>query len=235
MTYRERKIEGLRARLVCAAGRGAIACVAVLAALAAAGCGGDQDAAVVSDNKAASGRPARGESVDPLHPVVEIDTSQGKIRVRLDAVNSPSTVRNFLNYASQDFYADTLIHYVDPDKMVVGGGYGVDGQPKSPGMTVRNEAHNGLKNVRGTIAMARDPSAGIDSATSQFFINLVDSPTFDHRGEESSEYGYCVFGKVVDGMDACDSISHAPTRDQGGDLAQMPDPPVVVESIRVVK
>ena len=83
--------------------------------------------------------------------------------------------------------------------------------------------------------MARDPSAGIDSATSQFFINLVDSPTFDHRGEEADEYGYCVFGEVVDGLDVAEQISRSPTRDQGGDLAQTPVPPVIVKSIEVVE
>jgi cyclophilin family peptidyl-prolyl cis-trans isomerase len=178
---------------------------------------------------------SRAESLDPLHPVVEIDTSQGKIRIRLDAVNAPSTVRNFLNYASDGFYANTLIHHVAADTMILGGGYAVDSQPKVSGTTVRNEAHNGLKNLRGTIAMARDVSGGIDSATSQFFINLADSPTFDHRGEEADEYGYCVFGEVVDGLDVAEAISRSATRDQGGDLTQTPVPPVIVKSIVVVE
>jgi len=177
----------------------------------------------------------RGGSVDPDHPVVEINTNLGAIRVQLDAVNAPGTVQNFLNYVGDRFYDGTLFHYVAADKMIVGGGFTADGQPKPAGTTVRNEAHNGLTNLRGTIAAARDAAAGIDNATSQFFVNLVDSPAFDHRGDTAQEYGYCVFGKVVDGLDVADSISHAPTRDGGGDLVQTPDPPVVIKSIRVVQ
>ncbi len=178
---------------------------------------------------------SRGTSADPEHPVVEIVTNLGTIRVELDAANAPVTVQNFLNYVDNRFYDGTLFHYAAPDKMIVGGGFTADGQPKPAGPTVRNEAHNGLKNVRGTIAAARDAAAGIDNATSQFFINLVDSPAFDHRGDAADEYGYCVFGNVVDGLDVAEAISHAPTRDGGGDLVQAPDPPVVIKSIRVVK
>lgn len=214
---------------------GRIACIAVLTALVVTGCGSQQDAETVSENATTGQHTARGKSLDPLHPVVEIDTSQGKIRVRLDAVNSPSTVRNFLNYAGQDFYTNTLFHYVDSNKIIVGGGYADDGQPKSAASTVRNEAHNGLKNIRGTIAMARDPSAGIDNATSQFYINLADSPSFDHRGEAAADYGYCVFGEVVAGLDVAEAISQLPTSDRGGDLTRTPTPPVIVRSINVVE
>lgn len=235
MNLRESMIGKRAALLVRNANRSALIGVAILAALIVAGCSSSDDAAATSDKQTASRRPARGESVDPLHPVVEIDTSQGKIRARLDAVNAPSTVRNFLNYIGEDFYANTLIHYVAPDKMIIGGGYAEDGQPKSPRTTVRNEAHNGLKNVRGTIAMARDAAAGIDSATSQFFINLVDSPSFDHQGDASENYGYCVFGEVIDGLDVAEEISRLPTSDRGGDLTQTPTPPVVVRSIAVVE
>ena len=121
------------------------------------------------------------------------------------------------------------------DKMILGGGFSADGQPKPIGAAVRNEAHNGLKNLRGTMAMARDTAAGIDNATSQFFINLADAPSFDHRGETADEYGYCVFGEVVEGLDVADRIASSPTRDQGGELMQTPDPPVIIKSIRVVR
>jgi cyclophilin family peptidyl-prolyl cis-trans isomerase len=144
-------------------------------------------------------------------------------------------VRNFLNYANDGFYQNTLIHYAAADKMIIGGGYAANGEAKTVLTTVRNEAHNGLKNVCGTIAMARDASAGIDSASSQFFINLVDAPSLDHRGDTPDEYGYCVFGEVVDGLAVAEQISRSPTRDQGGDLLQMPDPPVLVKSIQVVE
>ncbi len=133
------------------------------------------------------------------------------------------------------FYSGTLIHHVDADRMILGGGYSADGELKPTGTSIRNEAHNGLKNVRGTIAMARDAAAGIDTATSQFFINLCDSPKFDHRGDDAEEYGYCVFGEVVDGLNVADEISRSKTQDRGGDLAQTPMPPVVVQSIEVVE
>lgn len=213
----------------------ALACCTVATAVFLVSCRGKspEAAGTVAAPKAASA--SRGESVDPERPIVEIDTNLGAIRVQLDAVNAPGTVRNFLNYVGDGFYNGTLFHYVAPDRMIVGGGFLADGQPKVSGSTVRNEAHNGLKNLRGTMAMARNVTAGIDGATSQFFINLVDSPSFDHRGEEADEYGYCVFGKVVDGLDVGETISHTPTRNGGGDLAQMPDPPVVIKSIRVVE
>jgi cyclophilin family peptidyl-prolyl cis-trans isomerase len=212
-----------------------LASVAVLAALAMAGCGSDAGDAPTPTGGAVVASAKASKNLDPLHPEVDIETNLGKIRVRLDATAAPGTVRNFLNYCGEGFYVDTLFHYVNPDKMILAGGYSVDGQPKLAGGTVRNEAHNGLKNTRGTIAMARDVSGGIDSATSQFFINLADAPTFDHRGDEAEEYGYCVFGEVVDGLDVADQISRSPTNDQGGDLAQTPVPPVIIKAITRVK
>lgn len=206
-----------------------------LAVSCSSGCGGDDKPTTAESTMPATAPLKHGAPRDPDHPVVELATSAGAIRVKLDRVSAPNTVQNFLFYLKQGFYDDTLIHYVAADKMIVGGGYDVDLQPKQAGMTVRNEAHNGLKNRRGTIAMARDAASGIDSATSQFFINLVDSPNLDHRGDDAAEYGYCVFGEVVDGLAVADEISHATTRDQGGDLAQTPEPPVVVKSIRIVE
>jgi peptidyl-prolyl cis-trans isomerase A (cyclophilin A) len=205
-----------------------------LGALVVAGCGSDARKASSAEGGAAPTTAAsRGESLDPEHPIVLIDTSVGKIRVRLDAVNAPATVWSFLNYVRDGFYTNTLIHYVDADKMILGGGYSVDSRPKVTGTTIRNEAHNGLKNVRGTIAMARDRSTGIDNATSQFFINLADSPEYDHRGESLDEYGYCVFGEVTEGLDVADQISRSKTADRGGELARTPEPPVVIKSIAV--
>jgi cyclophilin family peptidyl-prolyl cis-trans isomerase len=200
-----------------------------------AGCRSEAPEAAATDAAPKVASTSRVASIDPDHPVVEIDTNLGPIRVELDATKAPGTVRNFLNYVGDRFYNGTLFHYVAPDKMIVGGGFTADGQTKPAGSPIRNEAHNGLKNARGTIAAARDAAAGIDNATSQFFINLVDSQTFDQRGDTADEYGYCVFGKVVDGLDVAESISHAPTRDGGGDMAQTPDPPVVIKSIRVVQ
>jgi cyclophilin family peptidyl-prolyl cis-trans isomerase len=172
--------------------------------------------------------------MDRQRPVVRIETSEGEITIRLDAVQAPGTVRNFLNYAGEGFYDNTLVHYVDPGKMILAGGYSADRQAKPPRLAIRNEAHNGRKNTRGTIAMTRDP-ASIDSATSQFFINLADAPQRDHQGETPDTYGYCVFGEVIDGLDVAEKISQSSTSNLGGDLIQTPEPPVVITSVRVIR
>jgi peptidyl-prolyl cis-trans isomerase A (cyclophilin A) len=176
--------------------------------------------------------PAR--NIDLKKPEVQIDTTVGPITVRLDAVRAPGTVQNFLNYVNDGFYTNTIVHYVDPGKMIVAGGYSADRKPKPARTPIRNEAHNGLKNVRGTIAMARNPTL-IDSATSQFFINLADAPQRDHQGNTAANYGYCVFGVVTEGLNIADRISKSSTTNLGGDLLQTPNPPVVINSIRVVR
>jgi cyclophilin family peptidyl-prolyl cis-trans isomerase len=185
-------------------------------------------------DSAASSSPPKRRKIDLEYPVVRIETSAGTITLRLDGVRARGTVRNFLDYANDKYYDNTLIHYVDPGKMIVAGGYSADGKPKPARTPIRNEAHNGLKNVRGTIAMARDQSL-IDSATSQFFINLADAPQRDHAGENAEQYGYCVFGEITEGLDVADKLSQSPTANQGGDLVQTPDPPVSIKSIRVVQ
>jgi cyclophilin family peptidyl-prolyl cis-trans isomerase len=209
-----------------------LAMLAVAALCALCGCGSGSDDPV---NTSAVDDGGAVDDVDLLHPTVRVNTNQGTIVVQLDGERAPGTVRNFLNYLNNGFYSNTLIHFAAPDKMIVGGGYSPDGLSKSTDPPIRNEAHNGWKNTRGTIAMARDVAAGIDSATSQFFINLVDSPSFDHRGDSPDDYGYCVFGEVTEGLDVADKISRAGTRDMGGDLAQTPDPPVIVESVEIVR
>lgn len=172
--------------------------------------------------------------VDSEAPTVRIATTAGNIVVRLDGVHAPGTVRNFLNLANDEYYDHTAIHFVDAGKMIVAGGYNADRQPMPARPPIRNEAHNGLKNTRGTIAMTRDP-ARVDSATSQFFINLVDAPQRDHTGDSADQYGYCVFGEVTEGLDVAAHISQAPTKDLGGDLVQTPDPPIVINSVRIVR
>jgi cyclophilin family peptidyl-prolyl cis-trans isomerase len=142
-----------------------------------------------------------------------------------------------VNYVNEGFYKDTIFHFVEPDKMIMAGGYTADYQLKPARSPIRSEAHNGLKNLRGTIAMARNPSL-IDSANSQFFFNLVDAPIRDHTGAESPDtYGYCVFGEVTDGLSVAERISRSPTTDlssRGGDLGQTPRTPVVISSIQIV-
>lgn len=185
-----------------------------------------------SDSSASSGTAAPAPNLET--PVVRIETSAGPITLKLDGVQAPGTVRNFLNYVNDRFYDNTIVHYVDPGKLILAGGYSADRTPKPSPIPIRNEAHNGLKNVRGTIAMTRDPDL-IDSATSQFFINLADAPQRDHTGDAADKYGYCVFGTVTEGIEVADKISQSPTADKGGDLAKTPDPPVVIKSIRIVE
>jgi cyclophilin family peptidyl-prolyl cis-trans isomerase len=184
-----------------------------------------------SASSATSDRPAAAPNLDA--PIVRIETSAGAITIKLDGIKAPGTVRNFLNYVSDKFYDNTIVHYVDPGKLVLAGGYSADRTAKPSPIPIRSEAHNGLKNVRGTIAMTRDPDQ-IDSATTQFFINLADAPQRDHTGDTPDTYGYCVFGEVTEGMDVADKISQSPTADKGGDLSKTPDPPVIIKSIRMV-
>lgn len=213
-----------------------IACVfAILAIATLAGC--SRSSSKTSSEDKSTSSIASGpspKSVNIENPVLQIDTSLGPITVRLDGLRAPGTVRNFLNYVNEGFYDNTLVHYVDPGKMIVAGGYAADRTPKPAHTAIRNEAHNSLKNIRGTLAMARD-AALIDSATSQFFINLTDAPQRDHTGDTAATYGYCVFGKVTEGLDIAERISKSPTANKGGDLAQSPDPPVVIKSIRVLQ
>ncbi len=143
-------------------------------------------------------------SVAPAMQYVLLETSRGEIKLELDDQRAPETVKNFLTYAEAGFYDGTIFHRVVADFMIQGGGYTADLQAKPTLAPIRNEAGNGLKNRRGTIAMARTPM--IDSATSQFFINLRDNDFLDHRGNDPESFGYAVFGRVVAGMDVVDSI-----------------------------
>ena len=159
-------------------------------------------------------------------PVVVIETSVGDITVELDPAKAPLSVENFLGYVKDGFYSGTIFHRVIKDFMIQGGGMTADGQPKKTKAPIRNEAANGLKNTRGTIAMARTPE--VNSATSQFFINTVDNGFLDHKGIDPKDFGYCVFGKVTAGMDVVDKIRNAPTKP--GDF---PVDPVVIKSVKL--
>jgi cyclophilin family peptidyl-prolyl cis-trans isomerase len=201
---------------------------------AVAGCGRSEssDASLAALGEGGVTSKSSAKEIDLAHPTVRLETNQGAITIRLDAVRAPGTVRNFLNYANSGFYDDTIVHHVDPGQMIAAGGYTTDRSLKPPRSPIRNEAHNGLKNLRGTVAMARDRSL-IDSATSQFFINLIDAPQCDYEGDTAEKYGYCVFGEVTEGLDIAQRISQSPTIDLGGGLVQTPDPPVVITSVRV--
>lgn len=141
--------------------------------------------------------------------LVVIETTYGRIQVELYPEKAPITVQNFLQYVDKGHYNGTIFHRVIKDFMIQGGGLTAELVPKPNAAPIRNEAGNGLKNLRGTIAMAR--TSVVDSATSQFFINTVDNAALDHRDETPAGFGYAVFGKVVAGMDVVDKIGNSPT------------------------
>ena len=144
---------------------------------------------------------------------VVIETTKGKITLELDAEKAPKTVANFLQYVDSGFYSDTLFHRVIPGFMIQGGGMTEGLQPKATEAPVENEANNGLPNDRGSIAMAR--TADPHSASAQFFINLKDNDFLNHSAPTPSGWGYCVFGKVIDGMDVVDEIAQVQTGSAG--------------------
>jgi len=162
------------------------------------------------------------------HPVVVIDTSLGKIKVELYADKAPGTVKNFLSYVDDKFYDGTIFHRVIPSFMVQGGGFTPDLKEKKTKDPIKNESDNGVANERGTIAMARTSEP--DSATSQFFINVRDNAFLD-RAKSRDGVGYCVFGKVIEGMDVVDKIKDVETTSQGV-FENVPKKEVVIKSIR---
>ncbi len=147
------------------------------------------------------------------NPTVLIETSSGDILVELFADAAPKTVANFLAYVDDEFYVNTIFHRVIPGFMIQGGGFGVRMDEKDTNEPVENEADNGIKNERGTIAMARtmDPH----SATAQFFINLTDNDFLNHTEKNMQGWGYCAFGKVIDGLETIDKIAKLKTKNVG--------------------
>ena len=142
-----------------------------------------------------------------------VETSMGTITLELDDAKAPETVANFVKYAKDGHYDGTIFHRVIDGFMIQGGGFTKDMNQKETRKPIRNEAMNGLKNVRGTIAMAR--TQVVNSATSQFFINLVDNDFLDFRAPTAQFFGYCVFGKVVSGMEIVDKIANVATGSRG--------------------
>jgi cyclophilin family peptidyl-prolyl cis-trans isomerase len=164
--------------------------------------------------------------------IVEMKTSEGKIRIELWADKAPITVKNFLRYVEEGFYNGTIFHRVIDNFMIQGGGFNADMTQKKAHEPIKNEAANGLKNDRGTIAMAR--TGVIDSATSQFFINVKDNAFLNHRDDTPMGFGYAVFGKVIEGMEVVDKISKVPTATTGPHQ-NVPVKPLLIESARVEK
>lgn len=166
------------------------------------------------------------------NPVVVVKTSMGEIEIELFRESAPQTVANFLKYAGSGFYNGTIFHRVIGNFMIQGGGMTPDMREKQTFPPVYNEAANGLSNKRGTIAMARRPDP--HSATSQFFINVADNNFLDYKSPAATDFGYCVFGRVVKGMDVVDKIRSVPTGNRMG-FQNVPLKDVFIQSIKVKK
>jgi len=162
---------------------------------------------------------------------VRMQTNAGDIVLELDRDNAPITVKNFLGYVESGFYDGTVFHRVIDDFMIQGGGYDEQLNKKETGPAIRNEATNGLKNVRGSIAMAR--TGVIHSATAQFFINVKDNPALNYQNPSPRGFGYAVFGKVVDGMQTVDRIRKSRTGPSGRFRSDVPRPAIIINKVSV--
>jgi peptidylprolyl isomerase/peptidyl-prolyl cis-trans isomerase B (cyclophilin B) len=190
--------------------------------LGTAGCNADEPRKQPVDTA-----PAKGE---PANPRVVIETNKGKIVVELFPKQAPKSVENFLAYVNSGFYKETVFHRVIPGFMAQGGGFDLGLNKKDTQPPITNEADNQLRNLRGTLAMARtnDPH----SATAQFFINVADNASLDHRGKTGFGWGYAVFGQVVEGMNVVDTIVAVPRGTVNG-MQDVPQQPVVMTQVSV--
>jgi len=166
---------------------------------------------------------------NPANPVVVLETSLGDIEIELRQDRAPVSVQNFLAYARSGHYDGTIFHRVLRGFMIQGGGYTPDLISKPTRPPIRNEATNGLRNMRGTVAMAR--SSAVRSATAEFFINVEDNSRLNHRGITPDQYGYAVFGRVIAGMDVVDRIAAVSVR-RAGEHEALPVEPVVIKRVR---
>jgi len=164
------------------------------------------------------------------NPQVKLETTQGTIVIELEQAKAPITVGNFLDYVKSGFYDGTVFHRVIPSFMIQGGGFAANMEQKPTREPIVNESANGLVNKRGTVTMARTPDP--NSASAQFFINLVDNSFLD-KAKAQDGYGYCVFGKVVEGMKVVDAIAAVKTATVGG-YQDVPMQPIVIKKASVV-
>jgi peptidyl-prolyl cis-trans isomerase A (cyclophilin A) len=172
--------------------------------------------------------PAAAPQPAPGNPVVIIETSAGAITAELFKDRAPVSVENFLQYVREGHYTGTIWHRVVPGYVIQGGGYTPELVEKSTHPPIQNEATNGLSNLRGTLAMARTRQAR--SATSQFYINLANNPSLDHRGFSPDDFGYAVFGRVLSGMDVVDRIAAVRTASRDG-MDTVPVTPVLITGV----
>jgi peptidyl-prolyl cis-trans isomerase A (cyclophilin A) len=166
------------------------------------------------------------------NPVVVMETNKGTVKIELFQKEAPVSVKNFIAYVNSGFYNGTIFHRVIREFMIQGGGFTADRQQKPTQGPIKNEATNGLQNQRGTLAMAR--TGVVDSATAQFFINLVDNKFLNNRDTSIQGYGYAVFGKVIEGMDVVDRIARVKTGYSPG-FENLPVETVVIKSMKVMK
>lgn len=175
--------------------------------------------------------PVLAEADEPQRPIVDLMTTLGPIAIELDAEHAPKTTANFLRYVNEGYYDGLVFHRVIDGFMVQGGGYNklLDARPTHE--PIQNEADNGLKNVRGSIAMARTGEP--HSATAQFFINLVDNTSLDHTAPTPEGWGYAVFGRVIAGMEVVDAMAKVPTSARGPFPGDVPDQDILIEKATV--
>ena len=202
----------------------------ILLMLAAAGLGATQGKPADKTRVQVPGLQAPAPTPAPGNPVVVITTSLGEITLELFKDRAPVSVENFLQYAKEGFYEGTIFHRVKPGYVIQAGGYTAEMVERSTRPPILNEATNGLRNTRGTVAMAR--TRALRSATSQFYINLVNNASLDHRSYSPEDFGYAVFGRVLSGMDVVDKIAATPTG-MSGDHEDVPKTPIVIEKVTV--
>jgi cyclophilin family peptidyl-prolyl cis-trans isomerase len=203
-----------------------------------AGCGSSDGENVTTSIPGGSGDASqavagKGVPAERADPVVRFETTQGPFTVELDPDHAPLTVENFLAYVESGHYDQTIFHQVVDGYIALAGGFTPDYSEKPAQTPIRNEAHNGLSNKRGTIAMARQFDV-IDSSTCQFFINLGDNSALDHKSRTGEEYGYCVFGRVTEGLEVVEKIAKSPVHDLEG-FEMTPSQAVVIKSARRVR
>jgi len=166
-------------------------------------------------------------------PQVRIVTNKGNIEIELNQAKAPESVKNFLQYAKSDYYNGTIFHRIIKSFMIQGGGFDKDLQRKQVKSPIPNEAFNGLKNDRGTIAMARTNMP--HSATAQFFINTVNNDFLNHTSKSSRGWGYAVFGKVTKGMEVVDSIENTKTGPRGMFPSDVPVTDIIIQKVEIIK
>jgi cyclophilin family peptidyl-prolyl cis-trans isomerase len=180
---------------------------------------------------AMAGLASAAQPAAAANPTVEMVTSLGPVRIELYPDKAPKTVENFLQYTKDRFYDGTIFHRVIPGFMVQGGGFSAEMEQKKTRDAIANEAQNGLKNETGTLAMAR--TSNPHSATAQFFINVANNDFLNFTGPTQQGFGYCVFGRVTQGMDVVNKIVATPTGNRGGHQ-NVPLKPIVIQSMRIV-